>query len=213
MARKVLMGQEILNSAARPRYNRIMPGKIAKAVLLTMALMCALLAAADANAQTRRARHEREPKETVAPAPAVPADKRDSVVTVPGAFNGRPYWFALAQCGGIYFKLNLFYTDIAVHARAVKPDPKLNTEYTKKLNDAIKTATAYFDGAERFLMVDRGIERVDAVLIYDGQSRAAGDRVKTIDAALSAARVCPALYQACQQANPKACGEALAPLS
>ena len=127
--------------------------------------------------------------------------------------NGRPYWLALAQCGGIYFKLNVLYTDIAVHARAVKPDPKLNTEYTKKLNDAIKTATAYFDGAERFLMIDRGIERVDAVLIYDGQSRAAGERVKTIDAALAAAKVCPALYQACQEANPKACSETLAPMS
>lgn len=213
MARKVLMGREILNPAARSDYNRIMPGKFVKAVLLTMTLMCALLAATDANAQTRRTRHEREPKETVAPAPAAPLDKRDSVVTAPGAFNGRPYWLALAQCGGIYFKLNVLYTDIAVHARAVKPDPKVNTEYTKKLNDAIKIATAYFDGAERFLMVDRGIERIDAVLIYDGQSHAASDRVKTIDTALTAAKVCPTLYQACQQANPKACGEVLAPLS
>jgi len=207
------MGREILNPAARSDYNRIMPGKFVKAVLLTMTLMCALSAATDANAQTRRTRHEREPKETVAPAPAAPVDKRDSVVTAPGAFSGRPYWLALAQCGGIYFKLNVLYTDIAVHARAVKPDPKVNTEYTKKLNDAIKIATAYFDGAERFLMVDRGIERIDAVLIYDGQSHAASDRVKTIDTALNAAKVCPALYQACQQANPKACGEVLAPLS
>ena len=70
-----------------------------------------------------------------------------------------------------------------MHARAVKPDPKLNTEYTKKLNDAIKTATVFFNGAEHFLMTDRGLERVDAVLTYDEQSLAAGDRVKTIDAA------------------------------
>jgi hypothetical protein len=187
-----------------------MRGTFAKAVLLTIAL----IAAASADAQTRR-KHERqrEPKEVVHPIPAAPLDKRDSVVTAPGAYSGRPYWLALAQCGGIYFKLNVLYTDIAVHARAVKPDPKLNTEYTKKLNDAIRTATAYFDGAERFLMVDRGIERIDAVLIYDGQSRAAGERVKTIDAAFAAAKVCPALYQACQEANPKACSETLAPLS
>ena len=32
-------------------------------------------------------------------------------------------------------------------------------------------------------MTDRGLDRVDAVLTYDEQSRAAGDRFKTIDAA------------------------------
>jgi len=191
-----------------------MPGNFAKVVLLTIALMCALLPAGSANAQTHHRReHAREPKEVEHPAPVVPTDKRDSVVAGQGAFNGRPYWLALAQCGGVYFKLNVLYTDVAVHARAVKPDPKTNTEYTKKLNDAIKIATAYFDGAERFLMVDRAIERLDAVLIYDAQSRAAGDRVKTIEGALTAAKVCPPLYQACQEANPKACSETLAPLS
>ena len=40
-------------------------------------------------------------------------------------------------------------------------------------------------------MTDRGLERDDAVLTYDGQSRAAGDRLKTIDAALAAAKVVP----------------------
>ena len=152
-----------MNPIVRSDYNRIMPGSFAKAVLLTAAVMCALLAAASADAQTRRSRNEREPKEVEHAILPVPADKRDTVVTAAGAFNGRPYWLALAQCGGIYFKLNILYTDIAVHARAVRPDPKLNTEYTRKLNDAIRIATAYFDGAERFLMVDRGIERVDAV--------------------------------------------------
>jgi len=191
-----------------------MPGNFAKAILLTIALVCALLAAAGADAQTHRKRQrESNPREVDHPAPAAPIDKRDSVVAGQGAVNGRPYWLALAQCGGIYFKLNVLYTDIAVHARAVKPDPKINTEYTKKLNDAIRTATAYFDGAERFLMVDRGIERIDAVLIYEGQSRAASERVKTIDAVLNAAKVCPPLYQACQEANPKACSETLTPLS
>jgi hypothetical protein len=194
-----------------------MPGTFAKSLVLTLMLALALFAAANANAQTHRSRHERdrerEPADVEHPVPAVPPDKRDAVVAAPGAFAGRPYWFALAQCGGIYFKLNVLYTDVAVHARAVKPDPTVNTEYTKKLNDAIRTASAYFDGAERFLMVDRGIERTDAVLIYDGQSRAAGERVKTIDAALAAAKTCPALYQACQEVNPKACSETLAPPS
>jgi hypothetical protein len=183
-----------------------MPGTFAKAALLTIAL----IAVTGADAQTRR---KREPREAAPPpVPAAPLDKRDSVVTHPGAFNGKPYWLALAQCGGAYFKLNVFYTDIATHAR-VKPDPKTATEYTKKLTDAIKIGTMYFNGAERFLMADRGVERVDAVLTYDPQSRAAGDRLKTVDAALAAALACPALYEACQAAYPKACSERLPPAS
>ena len=62
----------------------------------------------------------------------VSIDKRDSLVAAPGPFNGRPYWLALAQCGGIYFKLNTLYTDAAVRARVVKPDPKANAELTPK---------------------------------------------------------------------------------
>jgi len=195
-----------LNTAQRLDYNRIMPGTFAKAALLTMAL----IAVTSADAQTRR---KREPREAAPPpVPAAPLDKRDSVVAAPGAFNGRPYWLALAQCGGAYFKLNVFYTDVATHAR-VKPDPQTAAEYTKKLTDAIKIGTMYFNGAERFLMTDRGVERVDAVLTYDPQSRVAGDRLKTVDAALAAALACPALYEACQAAYPKACSEHLPPAS
>ena len=152
-----------------------------------------LVAATGADAQYAAppATQQREPKEVEHPIPSAPVDKRDSVVAGQGAYAGRPYWLALAQCGGIYFKLNTLYSDIAVHARVVKPDPKINAEYTKKLNDAIKTATVYFSGAEHFLMTDRGLERVDAVLIYDEQSLAAGDRVKTIEAALNATKACP----------------------
>src|SRR5215472_7210492 len=180
----------------------------AKLALVTVAV----LIAASVNAQTRHHRREREPKEPERSAPSISIDKRDTMATQPGAFAGKPYWLVLAQCGGAYFKLNVLYTALAVQARAVKPDPKLNNEYTKKLNDAIKTATAFFTGAERFLMTDRGIERIDAVLIYNEQSRAVADRIKTIDAALNAARACPALYQACQDAHAKACSEALAPV-
>jgi hypothetical protein len=174
-------------------------------------VMIAMLLAVNASAQTRH-RRERQPKETERPAPVLSIDKRDTVVALPGAFKGRPYWLALAECGGAYFKLNVLYTAIAVQARAVKPDPKLNTEYTRKLNDAIKTATAFYSGAERFLMTDRGIERIDAVLIYNEQSRAVADRIKTIDAALNAAKPCPALYQVCQEGHAKACSETLPPV-
>ena len=51
-------------------------------------------------------------------------------------------------------------------------------------------------------MTNRGVERADAVLTYEGQSRAAGDRLKTIESALAAAKACPALYQACREAWP-----------
>jgi hypothetical protein len=172
-------------------------------------LMLAFVVATTAQAQPKHSR--RQQREAEPPAPAVPVDKRDSVVAAPGAFNGRPYWFALAQCGGIYFKLNALYTDAAVRARVVKPDPKANAELTKQLNEAIKTATAYFDGAEHFLMTDRGLERADAVLAYENFAQAAGERVKTVEAGLAAANSCPTLYEACRAAFPKQCSEQLGP--
>jgi len=185
-------------------------GTVAKIVLLVVATA---VVATGARAQYRRHHlgREREPRQAEHPAPAVPLDKRDRVVAAPAPFAGRPYWLALAQCGGIFFKLNELYTDVAVHARVVKPDPKLNAEYTKKLNDAINLATSFYDAAGEFLMTDRNIERDEAVLIYDGQAQAAGERVKTIDEGLAGARSCPALYAACQVAHPKECNESLAP--
>jgi hypothetical protein len=178
---------------------------IAKCALIALVLV----AATCAQAQHYR-RHEPRTAEPVAPPASV--DKRDSIVAAAGAFNGRPYWLALAECGGIYFKLNVLYTDAAVHARVVKPDPHANAEYTKKLNEAISIATAYFDASGAFLRTDRGLNRDEAILTYDPQSRTAGDREKTIDAALAAVKACPALYQACQAAYPKACGATLAPM-
>jgi len=198
------MGRKILIAARRYSDNPAMLRTLVTAALLVLVVLTA------ADAQTRR---RPEPKTVEPPIPSVPIDKRDSVVPVSAPFAGRPYWLALAQCGGIYFKLNLLYTDIAVRARAVKPDPKINAEFTRKLTDAIKTATTFFDGAEHFLMIDRGIERIDAVLTYDAHSHTLADRLKTIDAALTAAKACPALYQVCQAANAKACGAALLPVS
>ena len=187
---------------------RTMSKTIVTAGLLALAV---LAGATDALAQATRRKPPPKPPEP--PAPAIPIDKRDSVVTTPGLFNGRPYWLALAECGGIYFKLNIFYTDAAVHARVVKPDPRANAEFSKKLKEAIDVATTYFDGAEHFLMAQRGLERLDAVLTYDKTSRAAGDRLKSIDAALAAAKDCPAIYHACQEAFSKQCSEPLSPLS
>lgn len=180
-----------------------MLGSLTRSTFVTAALVAAVAAS---HAQTTR-RQQHVPE---AAAPAIPVDKRDSTVTAPGPFNGRPYWLALAQCGGVYFKLNALYTDAAVHARVDRPDPKANTEYTRKLHEAIKIATTFFDASERFLMTERGIERADAVFTYDAKSRAAGERLKTIEAALAAAHACPTLYRTCQEAFPKQCSEPLA---
>jgi hypothetical protein len=178
----------------------------AEVVLLALAFMVG----SNADAQTRRERPSRE-VDRAPPAPSVPVDKRDSTVLMPGPFNGKPYWLALAQCGGTYFKLNTFYAESAAQARVIKPDPKATAEYTRDLKDAIRIATIYFDATERFLMTDRGIERTDAVITYDPQSRAAGDRLKTVEAAKAAAQACPVLYQACHGAYPKSCNERLPP--
>ena len=129
-----------------------------KTAIVRAILFVALFAATSVYAQTRHHR-EREPKETEHPAPAVSVDKRDTVVQASGAFSGHPYWLALAQCGGIYFKLNVLYTAVAVRARVVSPDPKVNSEYTEKLNDAIKMC--FQEGMVDFTenlrqLVDRG---------------------------------------------------------
>lgn len=191
-----------------------MMSMVAKFTLVVIALIGA--AAAVTGAQAQRYHHHRRHaprKVEEEAAPPVSVDKRDSIVAAPGPYSGHPYWLALGQCGGIYFKLNTLYTDAAVRARVVKPDPHANAEYTKKLNEAITVATAYFNSAENFLRIDRDIDRDNAILTYDPQSRAAGERVKTIEAALAAAKACPALYQACQAAYPKVCAAPLPPSS
>ncbi len=170
--------------------------------------MVTLLLALVATSVHAQGRYKREPRKPAEPAaPAVSTDKRDSLVAAAGPYNGRPYWLALAECGGIYFKLNALYTDVAVRARVVKPDPRINAEFSKKITEAIKTATTFYNGAERFLIADRGIDRTDAVITYDGPSRTAADRIKAIDAGEAAAQSCPALYQACRQAFSKQCTE------
>ena len=199
------MGREVLNPTLRVANNRSMPGIFARSAFFALAF----IAAAGAAAQTHHRRVPPSEEETPAP---LAGDRRDTVVPA-GAFSGRPYWLALAQCGGTYFKLNMLYTDAAARARVVNPDPRANAEFTRKLNEAIRIATTYFDAAVRFLAVDRGLDRDNAVLTYDGQSRAAGERVKTAEAGLAAVKACPALYEACQQAYPKACSERLVPLS
>ena len=134
------------------------------------------------------------------------------MVTTPGLFNGRPYWLALAECGGIYFKLNIFYTDAAVHARVVKPDPRANAEFSKKLKEAIDVATTYFDGAEHFLMAQRGLERLDAVLTYDKTHVRRATASSRSTPRLPRQRTVPDLSRL-PGAFSKQCSEPLSPLS
>jgi hypothetical protein len=183
-----------------------MPRTISKLAVVALALAVAT----SANALRFR-RHV--PRKTERPPPPVSVDKRDSIVATPGPFVGQPYWLELAQCGGIYFKLNVLYTDAAVHARVVKPDSRIDAADTKRLNEAIDVATAYFDAAENFLRSDRQLGRDDAILTYDPQSEEAGDQIKSIDAGLAAAKKCPALYQACESAYAKICSQKPMPLS
>lgn len=186
-----------------------MPGILTKAALIALALV-----AAATSADAQRSHHHRRARiEAERPPPPVPVDRRDSVVAAPNTFAGKPYWLVLAQCGGVYFKLNTLYTDAAVHARVVHPDPHANALFTKKLQEAISMATTFYNASEKFLMTDRNLERDNAVLTYDGPARAAGESDKTIDAALAAAKACPALYEACQTTYPKACTGTLVPLS
>jgi hypothetical protein len=179
-----------------------MPGLLTKAALVSLVLVVA------ASASAHRYRRHRPRAAEPAPA-ALSIDKRDRLVAVPGPFKERPYWLALAQCGGIYFKLNTLYADAAVQARVVTPNVRVNQEFTRKLNEAISIATAFFDAAQRFLMTDRDIGRDAAILTYDGASRAAGERLSTIERGLAAVRACPALYRACRRAYARACSEPL----
>jgi hypothetical protein len=191
-----------------------MPRILTKAAPVALVLVASsLLVPTSADAQRHHHRRTHIEVERPRPPPPVPIDRRDIVVATPSSFAGKPYWLALAQCGGIYFKLNALYTDAAVHARVVHPDPHANAVFTKKLQEAISMATTFYNASESFLVTDRGLERDNAVLTYDGPARAAGERDKTIDAALVSAKTCPALYEACQAAYPKACSGTLVPLS
>lgn len=169
--------------------------------------LASLVAVTAADAQSRRKR-DSERDRTPAPA-ATPPDKRDRLVPSTGTpFDGRPYWQALATCGGIYFKLNTLYSGAAIQAKVVKPDPALNAAFNKKSDAARRTATAFFEASERLLVADRGVSKEEAMLTYDARGTAEGDRHKTIEAAEQALRPCPALYEACRGGMPKICTEA-----
>lgn len=175
-------------------------------MMIVATALVAQAAVSDAHGQSRR-KKERDREQ---PAPAMPADKRDSLVAAPGTpYHGRAYWLALAQCGGIYFRLNTLYSEAAIQTKVVKPDAAASARYTKEADGASKTATAYFVSAERFLTSDRGLSKEEAILTYDPRASEAGDRLKTVEAALQAARACPALYRACHAAFPKTCPEGI----
>jgi hypothetical protein len=141
-------------------------------------------------------------------APVHPGDKRDRTVAAPGTpFHGKAYWQAAAQCGGVYYKMGTIYSENAIKAKVVKPDPAAYADISKTANTTNRTATAFFEAAEHFLIADRKVSRDDAVLTYDAVATAAGERVKSLDAGAVAAKPCPELYQACRTAHPQMCSD------
>jgi hypothetical protein len=177
-----------------------------RTIAIATILSVALSSLAGAQSQSKR-----RPGKQEAPSAAAPADKRDRVVNAPGtAFNGKAWWQAAAACGGIYFKLGTVYSDAAIRAKVVKPDPAAYASLTKDADGASKTATAFFDAAERFLIADRKLARDEAVMTYDAVASVNGDRVKTADAAVLAAKPCPDLYKTCRGAFPQLCNDSTA---
>jgi hypothetical protein len=175
-----------------------------RALVLVAFVLIGGVSAADA------ARRPKKQTEEAAPAPA-PVDKRDRTVVAPGSpFDGRAYWQAAAQCGGIYFRLNALYSDAAATAKVVKPDPAAYTRLSKEADSAVATATTFFDAAEYFLAADRKLARQEAMLTYDPIGNSAGDRLKTIDAALQAAKPCAEFLKICRAAQPQACADSRA---
>jgi hypothetical protein len=161
-----------------------------------------------ANAQSARRHKKQNQNQEQAAAPATPADKRDRAVVAPGTpFNGKAYWQAAAQCGGIYFKLGTVYSDSAVRAKVTRPDPAAYAAFTKQADEASKTATVFFTAAERFLIADRKLGRDEAVMTYDPLASQNGDRLKTVDAAVQAAQPCAELYKTCRGAFPQVCND------
>jgi len=159
-----------------------------------------------ATADTGAAQRKRE--KAAAPAPQQ-GDKRDRVVAAPGTpFHGKAYWQAAAQCGGLYFKLGSIYSDSAIQAKVVRPDPAAHARLSSSANAASRAATAFFEAAERFLIADRKLARDEAVMTYDPVATSSGDRAKTLDAGLQAAQPCPGLYQSCRTAFPQICNDA-----
>jgi len=174
-----------------------------RAVTLIALAIAATLSTADAARRLKK-------QEDAAPAPT-PGDKRDRVVTAPGTpFNGRAFWQAAAQCGGIYFRLNTLYSDAAISAKVIKPDPAAFTKLSRDADGASVNATAFFDVSERFLVADRKVTREDAVMTYDNVAHSAGDRFKSVEAALQAAKPCAELYKVCRGAFPQVCNDSSA---
>ena len=182
-----------------------MNSDLRRTITIAIVALTAFSAAAEA-AQSRRSKRQKQP-ESSAPVSA-PADRRDRVVNAPGTpFNGRAYWQASAQCGGVYFKLGAIHSEAAVRAKVLKPDPAAYAEFTKKAATANRAATMFFEAAEHFLIADRKLTREDAVLTYDPIASANGDRVKTAEAAVTAAAPCAEFYVACHGAFPQLCNE------
>src|SRR5258708_24038862 len=128
-----------------------------RAVAGAAVLLLVLSSFADAQTARRQKKQNQKPEQAV---PATPVDKRDRAVVAPGTpFNGKAYWQAAAQCGGIYFRLGTVYSESAVRAKVTRPDPAAYAAFTKQADEASKTATGFFNPAERFFISDPQLGR------------------------------------------------------
>jgi len=174
----------------------------------TIVAAAILLIALSSMAAAERTRRGKKQESHPAAAPVVPADKRDRTVNAPGSpFHGKAYWQAAAQCGGIYFRLGTLDSEAAIRAKVIKPDPAAYASLSKDADAANKSATAFFVVAERVLIADRKLARDEAVITYDPVASASGDRLKTPEAAVQAAKPCPELYKVCRAAYPQVCND------
>ena len=189
-------------------------GKRAGPATPAFSVFLAVLIVAWPASEAAAAAPRKRAKDAQTTTPQSPPDRRDRTVALPGSpFNGRPYWLALAQCGGVYFRLATLTSDAAARARAIKPDPAAVAQFSRRSDAASGAVTAFFEAAERILVADRAVARDQAVLLYDPRAAEAGDKLGSIEAAENAAKPCPALYRACGAAHGKLCLDPRAPTS
>ena len=159
---------------------------------------------------TRRQTARRMRKQDEA-APATPADKRDRAVVAPGTpFNGQSLLAGRRAMRRHLFQARHSLFGLRGPREGDQAGSRRLRAFTKEADEASKTATVFFTAAERFLIADRKLARDEAVLTYDPLATQNGDRLKTVEAALQAAKPCAELYKICRGAFPQVCNDSAA---
>ncbi len=133
--RSTALARAILKLAATLRYNHSMEF-LTKAALVALALA---VAASGAHAQGARQKRDQRTSRQSRRRPRYRSTSA-TVLDCRARRIQRPPLLACSRpsAAAFYFKLNKLYTAIAVRALVVKPDPRTNAEYSKKLTEAMK---------------------------------------------------------------------------